>query len=204
MVDLVFVHGLQGGSRKTWSKSEHQFHFWPKEWLSRDPDFRTVRIHTFGYNSDWAQRTESILNIHDFAKNLLGELKNSRLLRKDAEVSNPTPSTAIASNKRRPTASNRLRGTQHGRPSGQEGIFHYTQTTTSCKALNINTNRSSGVSSRSTRPGFSKSRKSFPYDLFPCNTTQGLRFCTAAGQFTSRLSRDETFPLGAHADISFY
>ena len=98
VVDLIFVHGLQGGSRKTWSKSEHQFHFWPKEWLSRDPDFRTVRIHTFGYNSDWVQRTESILNIHDFAKSLLGELKDSRLLRKDAEVSNPTLSTTIVSN----------------------------------------------------------------------------------------------------------
>ena len=91
VVDLIFIHGLQGGSRKTWSKSEHPFHFWPKEWLSRDPDFRTVRIHTYGYHSDWAETRESILNIHDFAKNLLGELNDSRLLRKDVEVSIPSP-----------------------------------------------------------------------------------------------------------------
>lgn len=95
ILDLVFVHGLRGGSRKTWSKSEHPFHFWPKEWLSRDPDFRAVRIHTFGYHSDWAERRESILNIHDFAQNLLGELKHSRLLRKDASVRNEAALDAI-------------------------------------------------------------------------------------------------------------
>ena len=95
VVDLIFIHGLRGGSRKTWSKSEHPFHFWPEEWLSRDPDFRAVRIHTFGYQSDWAERRESILNIHDFAQNLLGELKDSRLLRKDADVSSPAVSNTI-------------------------------------------------------------------------------------------------------------
>lgn len=95
VVDLIFIHGLRGGSRKTWSKSEHPFHFWPKEWLSRDPDFRAVRIHTFGYQSDWADRRESILNIHGFAQNLLGELKDSRLLRKDVDVRKPATLNTI-------------------------------------------------------------------------------------------------------------
>ena len=29
--DLVFVHGLRGGSRKTWIKSNDATLFWPKE-----------------------------------------------------------------------------------------------------------------------------------------------------------------------------
>lgn len=87
IVDFVFVHGLRGGSRKTWSKSEDSLHFWPKEWLPRDPDFRHVRIHSFGYNSDWAEKRDSILNIHDFGKSLLGALQDSPLIRRDASVS---------------------------------------------------------------------------------------------------------------------
>jgi hypothetical protein len=53
IVDLIFVHGLGGGSRKTWAYSSHPYHYWPKEWLSRDPDFKNVRIHSFGYMADW-------------------------------------------------------------------------------------------------------------------------------------------------------
>lgn len=77
IVDFIFVHGLRGGSRKTWSKSSHPFHFWPKEWLPVDPDFKAVRIHSFGYNADWGDRRQSILNVHDFAQSLLGSSKLS-------------------------------------------------------------------------------------------------------------------------------
>jgi len=72
-IDLVFVHGLGGGSQSTWTKSG-DLSFWPREWLPKDTAFRDVRIHTFGYNSDWTQ--ESILNIHDFAKSLLGSIQD--------------------------------------------------------------------------------------------------------------------------------
>lgn len=87
VVDFVFVHGLRGGSRKTWSKSADPLHFWPKEWLSRDPDFRHVRIHSFGYNSDWSDSNDNVLNIHDFGKSLLSALHDSSLIRRDATVS---------------------------------------------------------------------------------------------------------------------
>lgn len=87
VVDFVFVHGLRGGSRKTWSKSADPRHFWPKEWLPRDPDFRHVRVHSFGYNSDWATSNNSVLNIHDFGRSLLGALHDSSLIRRDANVS---------------------------------------------------------------------------------------------------------------------
>ncbi|KAK1634966.1 hypothetical protein BDP81DRAFT_55296 [Colletotrichum phormii] len=86
IVDFVFVHGLRGGSRKTWSKSEDPLHFWPKEWLPRDTDFKHVRIHSFGYNSDWSQPHDTVLNVHDFGKSLLGALDDSPLIRRDATL----------------------------------------------------------------------------------------------------------------------
>lgn len=75
LVDFIFIHGLGGGSRKTWSKIPDPNHYWPKEWLSQDPEFRCARIHSFGYKTDWAERKSSFLNIHDFSLALLGEIQ---------------------------------------------------------------------------------------------------------------------------------
>lgn len=80
LIDFIFVHGLRGGSRKTWSKTDQIDHYWPKRWLPVDPKFRDVRIHSFGYNSDWAEMTSSNLTIHDFGQALLGEIYTSPLL----------------------------------------------------------------------------------------------------------------------------
>ncbi|KAI9848521.1 MAG: hypothetical protein M1837_007190 [Sclerophora amabilis] len=77
LIDFIFVHGLGGGSRKTWSKTENAAHFWPKQWLPTEPRFRHVRIHSFGYNSQWIEMKASILTIHDFGQALLGEIQNS-------------------------------------------------------------------------------------------------------------------------------
>ncbi|EEQ31296.1 conserved hypothetical protein [Microsporum canis CBS 113480] len=55
LVDFIFVHGLGGGSRKTWSLSPDPKHYWPREWLKQEPEFRHVRIHSFGYKADWAE-----------------------------------------------------------------------------------------------------------------------------------------------------
>lgn len=82
LIDFIFVHGLGGGSRKTWSMSPDSKHYWPKEWLSQDPDFRYVRVHSFGYKADWDDRKESILSIHDFARSLLGEVQYSPDIRR--------------------------------------------------------------------------------------------------------------------------
>ncbi|KAI0452700.1 hypothetical protein F5B21DRAFT_506079 [Xylaria acuta] len=68
VADLIFVHGLNGGSRRTWSKAGGGT-FWPQDWLSCDDAFHDVRIHTFGYSS--GLNRESVLDIHDFASNLL-------------------------------------------------------------------------------------------------------------------------------------
>ncbi|KAI1418335.1 WD40-repeat-containing domain protein [Hypoxylon sp. FL1857] len=80
--DIVFVHGLGGGSRKTWSYSPDGHHYWPQAWLANDPDFTDMRIHSFGYKSDWAERQQSVLNIRDFAESLVGELKNNPSIRR--------------------------------------------------------------------------------------------------------------------------
>lgn len=74
VVDLVFVHGLGGGSRSTWTKSANPELYWPQTWLPEDESFRGARIHSFGYDSNWNK--ESSLNIHDFAKALLGSIKD--------------------------------------------------------------------------------------------------------------------------------
>ncbi|KAI1209723.1 WD40-repeat-containing domain protein [Annulohypoxylon truncatum] len=81
-VDIVFVHGLGGGSRKTWSYSADRYHYWPQAWLANDPAFADTRIHAYGYKSDWADRQQSILNIRDFAASLVGELKNNPSIRR--------------------------------------------------------------------------------------------------------------------------
>lgn len=76
-IDIIFVHGLGGGSRKTWSKTNSLNHYWPQEWLPKDPAFKDVRIHSFGYNSDYVKGKDNCLNVHHFGKSLLGEISTS-------------------------------------------------------------------------------------------------------------------------------
>jgi pimeloyl-ACP methyl ester carboxylesterase len=77
LFDFIFVRGLGGGSRKTWSKTSSTRHYWPSEWLPNDPAFDNVRIHSYGYDSDWTKGNGSCLNIHHIGKSLLGELSTS-------------------------------------------------------------------------------------------------------------------------------
>ena len=84
IADLVFVHGLGGGSRSTWMHSSDASLFWPQEWLPTDAGFRDVRIHSFGYDSNWEK--ESVLNIHDFARALLGCLLDCPTIPRDSTV----------------------------------------------------------------------------------------------------------------------
>ncbi|CVL04679.1 uncharacterized protein FMAN_12790 [Fusarium mangiferae] len=69
----MFVHGLGGNSRKTWSKSfADQLHYWPEDRLSQDPAFRNVRIHSYGYVSYYLKGKEDCLNVHHIGKSFLG------------------------------------------------------------------------------------------------------------------------------------
>lgn len=84
VADLIFVHGLGGGSRSTWTKSDDASLYWPQRWLPQDPGFQHVRIHSFGYDSNWDK--ESTLNLHDFAKSLLGSIHDCPAMSSDSNV----------------------------------------------------------------------------------------------------------------------
>jgi hypothetical protein len=73
----VFVHGLAGGSTRTWCLKDDPSYFWPKEWLPRHQAFRNVRIHSFGYDSDWKAKGQSAVTTHDFGQALLLALRSS-------------------------------------------------------------------------------------------------------------------------------
>ncbi|KAL9012662.1 MAG: hypothetical protein Q9173_002586 [Seirophora scorigena] len=79
VADLVFVHGLGGGSRSTWTKHGEPALYWPAEWLPNDPGFRDVGIHSFGYNANWEK--ESLINIQDFSKGLLASIHDCPAVR---------------------------------------------------------------------------------------------------------------------------
>ncbi|KAK2765213.1 hypothetical protein FQN54_008912 [Arachnomyces sp. PD_36] len=86
LVDLIFVHGLRGGSIKTWRRGDNKRNFWPQSWLPTTPGLENVNIHTFGYDSDWASLRSSILDVHDFGLGLLEEMRNAPHLRDSGEV----------------------------------------------------------------------------------------------------------------------
>ncbi|KAL7945337.1 hypothetical protein V8C42DRAFT_54964 [Trichoderma barbatum] len=85
VADIIFIHGLGGSSRKTWSNSSSQRSFWPQDWLPVERGFEDVRVHSFGYRADWGKKwqQQSILNIHDFAESLIGGLRNHPSIRRD-------------------------------------------------------------------------------------------------------------------------
>ena len=75
-LDIIFVHGLGGASRKTWSKYQDPRLFWPQQWLPLEPEICTARVLSFGYNASFrAGGPRSIANIADFAKDLLFEMR---------------------------------------------------------------------------------------------------------------------------------
>ena len=81
-VQIIFVHGLNGSKRGTWTHSKNAF--WP-EWLKDEKGLQNVRIATFGYNSSsnvLAPNTN--LSIPIFADQLL--LYLSQLNHRDGSV----------------------------------------------------------------------------------------------------------------------
>ena len=83
VADLVFVHGLNGGSRSTWSERGDPALFWPREWLPRDEAFRDVRVHSFGYPSGVSRR--SVLDIRDFARGLMVAVADSPVMNRSRD-----------------------------------------------------------------------------------------------------------------------
>jgi hypothetical protein len=76
LLDIIFVHGLGGASRKTWSKLQDPSLFWPGQWLPLEADICDARILSFGYNASFrAGGPKNISNVADFAKGLLFDMK---------------------------------------------------------------------------------------------------------------------------------
>ena len=73
-VDLIFVHGLGGSAKETWTHANTNG-FWPS-WLHEDTRFDYVRISTFGYNANFKNvlAPQNALGIADFAEQLLDSL----------------------------------------------------------------------------------------------------------------------------------
>ncbi|KAI0550041.1 hypothetical protein F4679DRAFT_544620 [Xylaria curta] len=76
--DIVFVHGLGGSSRWTWSKNKEPDLFWPLTFLPLEPDLCLSRILTFGYDASFGKSTSVATSVLDFAKDLLFDLKYAK------------------------------------------------------------------------------------------------------------------------------
>lgn len=74
-LNIVFVHGLGGGSAVTWTDPKSGG-FWPL-WLHNTKGLEKARILTFGYNSNFTNifRPNNVLNIDSFADQLLFALR---------------------------------------------------------------------------------------------------------------------------------
>ncbi|KAI8630209.1 NACHT and WD domain protein [Xylariaceae sp. FL1651] len=73
--DIIFIHGLGGTSRLTWSKNKNPELFWPLTFLPLEPDLCLARILTFGYNANFLKSGNISTSVLDFAKSLLFDLK---------------------------------------------------------------------------------------------------------------------------------
>lgn len=67
--DFIFVHGLGGSSRKTWSWEHNPDNFWPA-WIQHEQGLSNFRVFSYGYNANFKD-SDTPLSILDFSKGLL-------------------------------------------------------------------------------------------------------------------------------------
>ena len=125
-VDIVFVHGLGGTSRRTWSKNEDPELFWPLKFLPFEPDFCLTRIFTFGYNANFRTAGNVSTSVLDFAKDLLFDLKYAKdEQKKDLNIGNVSETHILETERgltlTRGAAS--ICSSQYGRAHNQGGKF---------------------------------------------------------------------------------
>jgi hypothetical protein len=75
--DIIFIHGLGGTSRWTWTKNKNPELFWPLTFLPLEADLCLARILTFGYNSAFHKSGGRKTSVLDFAEALLHDLKHA-------------------------------------------------------------------------------------------------------------------------------
>ena len=73
-VNIIFVHGLGGSARETWTHPNTK-QFWPA-WLLRLETMTNVEVYTFGYEANWKNilGPRNCLGIQGFARQLLDGL----------------------------------------------------------------------------------------------------------------------------------
>lgn len=71
--DIIFVHGLGGSSRSTWSWEHRQEVFWPA-WVHDEEGLSHFRVFSYGYNANFRD-SKNPLSILDFSKGLLVRMK---------------------------------------------------------------------------------------------------------------------------------
>src|SRR5688572_5693815 len=71
--DLVFVHGLGGGSRSTWMEGKDSAGFWPL-WIGAD--FPSIGVWTLGYQADVSAWTSESMPLADRGTAILETLTN--------------------------------------------------------------------------------------------------------------------------------
>ncbi|EXJ84917.1 hypothetical protein A1O3_05592 [Capronia epimyces CBS 606.96] len=86
LVDVVFVHGLNGHPRDTWSTTKPDV-FWPADLLPAALEEQRPRILTYGYDATVAAFTDGVSKdkIHDHAEHLASRLVANRALNKAQE-----------------------------------------------------------------------------------------------------------------------
>ena len=78
-VDIVFVHGLNGNPRKTWTAEKSKI-FWPSQLLPPILEEYKARILVYGYDATVASFTDGVSKdkIHNHAENLVAALAANR------------------------------------------------------------------------------------------------------------------------------
>jgi hypothetical protein len=71
---IIFVHGLNGGSRQTWSLNSGSDYNWPALWLPKAEGLGSCRILTYGYDSRYFKWSPTMAGIKDFSLGLLTEV----------------------------------------------------------------------------------------------------------------------------------
>lgn len=85
-VDIVFVHGLNGHPKKTWTAEKSQT-FWPLQLLPPILAEQRARILVYGYDATVTSFTDGVSKdkIHNHAENLVAALSANRRIRNAKE-----------------------------------------------------------------------------------------------------------------------